>query len=366
MFATNCVNQPHQGTNRELIAAVLGQGGIGQVDIAAAYVTTSGARDLLETMNQSLGAQWPNVRKRWLIAFDYCRTDPVAAAMLKDLPQSRVKVHDGARVVEQKCIPTVPFHPKAFLFSGPSRHALFAGSGNISRSGLNTGHEVGLLLDCRPPAQHADAAIRAQIVAVQAWYELRWNDASLLTVPLANRYRAVFDNADNLRHPTPTDDDLAKPDARASTLSAKDLRKLRAANHFWIEAGNITKNLGRNKPGNQLMMKRLSRVFFGVPSRAVPQNSPLTKLSISFGGIPKEDCSLTFSDNAMDKLTLPLPGAGGPQEYDGKNLLFTRIKAGVFELQLGTAAQKAQWVRKSKAIAAHHEMPPQGREWGVF
>lgn len=366
VLVTGCVNQPHQRTNRDVVAEVLSIGGIDHVDIAAAYVTTGGARDLLETMEHSLGAAWTTVQKRWLIAFDYCRTEPVAAAMLKDLPQSLVRVHDGAHVVEQQCMPTIPFHPKAFLFRGPGRDALFAGSGNISRSGLNTGHEVGLLLDCRPPAQGADAAIRAQIADVQAWYELRWDAASRLTTALANRYRAVFDNADNLRHPTPTDDDRAKPDTRPSTLSAEDLRKLRAANHFWIEAGNITKNLGKSKPGNQLMMKRLSRVFFGVPARDVPQNSPLTTLTISYDGVPKSDCSLTFSDNGMDKLTLPLPGAGGPAKYDGKNLLFTRLKAGVFRLELGTAAQKEQWVKKSKAIEAHHAMPPQGREWGIF
>ncbi len=167
MLVTDCVNQPHQRTNRNAIADLLAHGGIQRVDVAVAYVTTGGARDLLETMRQSFGANWGAVQKRWLIAFDYCRTEPVAAKMLKDLPQSTVKVHDGARVVAQKGAPTIPFHPKAFLFRGPGRHALFAGSGNLSRSGLNTGHEVGLLLDCRPPADGTDAAIRNQIAAVQ-------------------------------------------------------------------------------------------------------------------------------------------------------------------------------------------------------
>jgi len=221
-------------------------------------------------------------------------------------------------------------------------------------------------MDCRPPADGTDTGMRAQLVAVQTWFELRWNAASPLTPALAARYQGVFDSVDNMKQPTPTDDDLAKPDARPSTLSAKDLHKLRAANHFWIEAGNITKNLGKSKPGNQLMMKRLSRVFFGVPASDVPQNSPLTTLTITYDDVPKLDCSLTFSDNGMDKLTLPIPGAGGPPKYDGKNLLFTRIKAGVFQLELGTASQKQQWLKKSKAVDAHHAMPPDGREWGTF
>lgn len=366
MLLTGCYSQPHPQTNRHAIELILGHGGIEHVDVAAAYATTGGVRDLLETMKGALGPQWDTVQKRWLVAFDYCRTEPAALRMLKSAPASTVKIHNGVNVVQQqRCIPQIPFHPKAYLFRGSDRHALFAGSGNISRSGLNTGHEVGLFLDCRPPADPADTPVRAQVVAVQGWFDARWNAASTLTAALANSYQKVYEDADNLRHPTPTDDDQAKPDAKPSTLSAEDLIKLRAANHLWIEAGNVTRNLGKNKPGNQLMMKRLSRVFFGVPPKDVPQNSPLTTLTISYDGHAKDDCSLTFSDNGMDKLTLPLPGDGGPDEYDGKSLLFTRIKAGHFELKIGSSVDKQKWIRKSKAVGASHRMA-QGRRWGVF
>lgn len=367
MLIYGSVTQPKGQSNRNLISTILRASEIHQVDVAAAYVTAGGARDLLNTLEDSLGAQWPLAQKRWLIAFDYCRTEPVAAKMLADAPQSSVRIHDGTRIVLQHgCIPKIPFHPKTFLFRGPGRHAVFAGSGNISRSGLNTGHEVGLLMDCRPPAAEGDASLRSKVEAVQAWYELSWAAAPRLTTALLAQYREIFDSTENLKHPTPTDDDHAKPDERPTTLTADDLRKLRACSHLWIEAGNVTKNLGPSKPGNQLMMKRLSRVFFGVPATDVPQNSPLTRVNIFYGGVPKDDCSLTFSDNGMDKLTLPLPGAGGPPSYDGKTLLFTRLKAGVFQLDLGTAAQKRDWIRKSKAIAAKHKMPAQGRRWGVF
>jgi hypothetical protein len=65
----------------------------------------------------------------------------------------------------------------------------------------------------------------------------------------------------------------------------------------------------------------------------------------------------------MDKLTLPVPGAGGPVAYDHQTLLFTRVKAGVFQLALGTAKQRKDWIDRSKKIDAHFKMP---REWGVF
>lgn len=366
MVFHDSVTQPHGKSNRELIANVLRAGGIDRVDVAAAYVTTGGARDLLETFLDCLDARWPTVQKRWLIAFDYCRTEPLAARMLAAAPRSAVRIHDGTRVLAQRCIPTTPFHPKAFVFKGPGRHAVFAGSGNVSRSGLNTGHEVGLLLDCQPPARESDAGMLNQIAAVQAWYDRTWNAATRFTAKLEAQYQRIFDSTENLRQPTPTDDDPAGPNPRPSSLTPEALRKLRACSHFWIEAGNVTKNLGRSRPGNQLMMKRLSRVFFGVPAADVPQNSPLTQVEVSYKGVSKPDCSLTFSDNAMDKLTLPIPGAGGPAAYDGQTLLFTRLKAGVFRLELGRASQTRDWVRKSQAIGAQYAMPPQGRRWGVF
>lgn len=366
MLIVDSVTQPHGKSNRDLISKILTVGGINQIDVAAAYVTIGGARDLLSTMKEHLGVQWETASKRWLIAFDYCRTEPIAAKMLADAPKSLVRIHDAVRVLRHNCNPIVPFHPKAFLFKGPKRHAVLAGSGNVSRSGLNTGHEVGLLFDCHSPTRSRGTEMRTQIKAVQAWYELKWRVAPPLTAALAAQYRTIFDAAENLRHPTPTDDDHAVPSVTKGSLTANDLRKLRACSHYWIEAGNVTKNLGPSKPGNQLMMKRLSRVFFGVPPDNVPQNSPLRQLEISYQGASKSDCSLTFSDNGMDKLTLPIPGAGGPAFYDGKTLLFIRKAAGVFQLEIGSQAERRNWIRKSDAIDGRQSMPPHGRQWGVF
>lgn len=365
MLAFNSVAQPNPRSARNVIASVLASGPLSDIDVAAAYVTTGGARDLLSTLRSGLAAAWPTVRKRWLISFDYCRTEPIAVGMLSSAPNSTVKIHDGSRIVRQKCIPTVPFHPKAFIFRSTNRHAVLAGSGNVSMSGLNTGFEAGLMLEWNSPTGGQDAAARSAINSIQTWYNSAWTSASPLNLALITQYKRIYEDADNLRHPTPTEDDAVPAAPGPSSLSALNLRKLRVCRHFWIEAGNITKNLGPSRPGNQLMMKRLSRVFFGVPATNVPQNSPLTTMQISYGGFQKPDCSLTFSDNGMDKLTLPVPGAGGPPVYDNQNLLFTRDGAGAFTVRLGTAAQKAQWVKNSKAVQAHFVMP-HGREWGVF
>ncbi len=80
----------------------------------------------------------------------------------------------------------------------------------------------------------------------------------------------------------------------------------------------------------------------------------------------REDCSLTFSDNKMDKLVLPIPGDGGPVSYDNEVLMFERIGPGIFKLMLGKQSEIVSWKRKSQRIDASFRMSGGGRQWGVF
>ena len=197
------------------------------------------------------------------------------------------------------------------------------------------------------------------------WFSAIWNGATPLSQPLLASYSQLFEHKDNLKAPAPTEDDVASTDTGRGALSTKDLQKLRVCRHFWIDAGNITKNRGPNLPGNQLMMKRLSRVFFGFGSTAVPENTHIGDVEISINAGQGAQFSLTYSDNKMDKLVLPIPGAGGPPVYDNKYLLFRRAKPGAFELTLGSKTLKAQWLKRSSAIDGAFKMQS-GREWGVF
>ena len=366
MIVHDHVTQPRGKSNLDLISQVLQAGPVSRIDVAAAYVTLGGARDLLSAFANCLGERGPTGQKSGLVSVDYCRTEPIATKLLSAAPASAVRIHDGEALVLRKCIPKRPFHPKTFIFRGEERIAVFAGSGNVSRSGLNTGHEVGILLDCRQPVGARDAAARAQIGSIQSWYDATWNAADALSPGLAASYETIFNSTENLNNLVPTDDDPVPPSQGRSSLTPMDLRKLRACSHFWIQAGNVTRNLGKSRPGNQLMMKRLSRVFFGVPATDVQQNSPLRRVSIVYGGVPKTDCSLTFSDNGMDKLTLPIPGDGGPAKYDGQTLMFKRLGPGTVERHLGSTKQSRHWMAQSKDIAALYAMPPDGRSWGVF
>lgn len=359
------VAQPNT-TTLNAIAQALSSGHVEAIDVAAAYVTSSGARDLIKVINDSLGGRNANVRKRWITSFDYMRTQPVALEGLLALPRSVVKIHDADFCLDNQCVPKTPFHPKTFIFSGGTTVCALAGSGNVSRSGLSRGYEAGLAVYIDRSIAGESASALTAIANLQAWFDGDWRTAARLNAPLLLKYRTLYESAQNLSSPVPTDDDVVPSDPGRGGLTSTDVRKLRACESLWIEADrHITKNLGPHRPGNQLMMKRLSRVFFGFPSMALPPNSPIGSVQISYGGGAAKTCSLTYSDNGMDKLTLPLPGTDGPAAYDGQLLLFQAVGPDEFKLSIGTAADKTRWQRKSNAIGGAFKMSS-GRQWGVF
>lgn len=364
MSQVNYVAQPSIRTTLDALQAILQSGGVERLDIAGAYVTSSGAHDLLQMASNTLGGDWGAIQKRWITSFDYCRTEPAALNCLLSLPNSSIRIHDAPFCLEHRGAPRVPFHPKTFLIHTNQRDHILAGSGNISRSGLSRGIEAGLVLSVsRIP--HAELTATAAIRDMHKWFLTTWRASTTLTSPLLARYSQLFERLDNLKAPAPTEDDVASTDTGPGALSMRDLQRLRMCRHFWVEAGNITKNRGPNLPGNQLMMKRLSRVFFGFASTSVPENTHIGDVEISLNGDQGALFSLTYSDNKMDKLILPIPGAGGPPAYDNKCLLFERTMPGVFELTIGTTAAGNRWRRRSAAIDGAFRMAS-GRKWGVF
>lgn len=364
MSEVSYIAQPAARTTLDAIGTIAKDSDLTKLDIAAAYVTSSGAYDLLNRIDATLGANWAGVKKRWITSFDYCRTQPIALETLLSLPASSVRVYDAPFCLAHGGMPKVPFHPKAFLFRGKDKDFALAGSGNLSRSGLSKGVEVGLTLavNRKHPVEPSSAA---SMKGLRRWYEKVWDDATPLDAALLKRYVKLFESVPNLAHPATTEDDLASGETTKGALTSKDLQKLRVCSHFWIEAGNITKNRGPHLPGNQLMMKRLSRVFFGYDPTPVPENTVIGSVDISYNGGPFAAYTLSYSDNKMDKLNLPMPGTIGPAAYDNQYLLFREVGPHLFNLTIGTKADKAGWVKKSKAIDADFKMSS-GREWGVF
>jgi HKD family nuclease len=364
MIQVDYIAQPASRTTLDAIERIAQSAGVETMDVAAAYITSGGVTDLVKRTSATLGGAWKDVKKRWITSFDYCRTDPVALAVLLSVPSSSVRIHDAHFCLEHGGMPKVPFHPKAFLFRSNQRDYVLAGSGNVSRSGLSRGMEAGLVIDVNrigPNEPTSSAAVNA----LRAWFSTAWNNATPLDAPLLARYGKLFESAENLKSPVPTEDDLASSDIGSGALSGKDLQKLRVCRHFWTEAGNITKNRGPNLPGNQLMMKRLTRAFFGFNPTAVPENTLIGTVDMCFDAGATGQYSLTYSDNKMDKLNLPMPGSDGPPSYDNQCLLFRRMTPKLFKLTLGTKSDRATWLKSSRAIDGAFKMTS-GREWGVF
>lgn len=265
-------------------------------------------------------------------------------------------------------MPLRPFHPKTFIIRGPEAEFVLAGSGNLSKSGLCRGHEAGLAIGLEKPyAKGSAASVAANAVGeFGAWFDALWGDAKPLSDSLLRRYTDSYESQPNLTYPTPTDDDIVPQETRRGQITATDLRKLRACRHLWVSGGKITPNLGEDRPGNQLMLKRLTRVFFGIPAIDVPRKTHLGYVHISYDGGVARECSLNFAHNGMDRVTLPLPGTEGPTKYDNENLIFRRIGPGRFDLVTGSKAQLASWHKRSKSIDASFQMPAGGRQWGVF
>jgi HKD family nuclease len=355
------VLQPGPNSTLETIRRCLASKFSTHLDVAVAYITSSGLRTLIQVFEDELGNDLDGISIRWLTSFDYKRTDPAALSRILELQDERVRIHQGQSILSKDCIPSTPFHPKVFIFRGDAEQRVLAGSGNLSYSGLVRGHEAGFL------ATNADgnAPIAASVNSYLKWYEGLYHAGDNLNESLFSRYKEQYDKRENLEAPTLTDDDFLPLSQSRTALSLIDLRKIRASRRMWISAGNITKNRGVNLPGNQLMMKRMTRVFFGIPAIDVPVDSLLGRFGIAYENDEYKECTLSYSNNNMDKLTLPIPNNGGPTTYDQSTILLERVQPSKFQLTLAGPGDRKRWKSKSNSIDGHFEMNG-GREWGVF
>ncbi len=323
---------------------------------AMAYATHSGVAELVDLLGVP-PSTWNQVRKKWLVGIDFCRSDPIALTHLNRLKRSELRVFDGEFVVNRRgCVPRTSFHPKLFEFRGEERSAVVAGSGNLSRTGLRIGVEAGI---------YVSRVNAADVEALDGWFDRQWSRATPIDTILS-LYEYRHRDSDNRRNPVPTEDDVAPASANLQAhLGPAELRKLKTCTHLWIQAGNLHANRGSNQPGNQLMMKRNTRVFFGFPAIDLPTDTAIGNIAIEYQGNLRSDCSLRFSNNSMDVQTLPIPGTEGPAKYDQETICFERIGVRRFRLLIGNSREKSRWKRASRAIDGAFKMKS-GREWGVF
>ena len=352
LLATNAGDRRYM----DMIRAAFEQTQPQRICAAVAYATHSGVAELDAALSKLQG--WNKTRKQWLVGIDYCRSDPVALAHLDKLPYSNVRVFDGDFVSKRKgCVPRYSYHPKAYLILGDKRSTVVVGSGNLSYTGLLQGIEAG--------ASISETKSVTVVKGMHSWFVRNWRRATSLK-NIEEKYEKQYGSDGNRRHPMVSEEEAVPESAsKRGQLGPEELRKLRVCRHLWIEAGNITRNRGPNLPGNQLMMKRNSRVFFGFEASDLELNTLVGHATIQFGGNAPKPCPLRYSDNSMDVLTLPVPGSEGPAEYDNQTLHFEQTGVRRFRLSIGGRADVRRWQSRSATIDGKLAMKG-GRQWGVY
>lgn len=332
---------------------------------AVAYATVGGVAILEKVLSDATGPSWPGLRKRWLVGVDWCRSDPPALARLSQLPTSEVRVPGGAAIVTRAgCSPSVTFHPKLYLLSGDQAQAVICGSGNLSANALLRGCECGhLLTEDRGPGPDSDP----HVTELSRWFEEAW-DAGTPYDSIADAYERRCIARIRSGALAPTEDDepppLAGGGSPRAALTDQQLRELRTFPQLWVEAGALGANLGQGRPGNQLDMKRFTRVFFGVAPLDVPNDTELRRVTLIWRGEPYPDRTLRYANNGMDKLNVP--PVADPRFYENKTLLLRRRDDGSFDFEVGGARLRKDWLRRSRTGGAVYTMSPGRRRWGLF
>lgn len=265
---------------------------------AFAYVTDSGAAQVTTQLSALIGT---DRHCRWVFGFDYGRSHPTAIRKLAGIGRSEVRIYDGDYVLQsQGFAPRTSYHLKTALTQSEDGYPCkqIVGSGNLSASGLLSGIEAGCVIDYSMVSQiHGEALLSTleeiwksstPLEKVIDKYEMLH---AVVTLPKVN----VIDNS--------------------SVLNATRL--------FWIDVGYVTKNRGANKPGNQFDLPKGSHIYLGLQKMPNPElNSILGELRIRTPIGTVVERSLRYGNNAMEKLTLPIPEEYGYQCYDGKILTF--------------------------------------------
>lgn len=268
---------------------------------AFSYITDSGVALIESSLRELLNERESN---RWLISFDYGRSQPSAIRRLAAFGNNQIRVHDGIRVVESEGFrPRVSFHMKTALTFSSTRtpHKQLVGSGNLSASGLTFGIEAGCLLD------YTLADIDGTVELIDTLEEL-WHQAT----PVEDVIDLYEENYSIFSQPTLSPQRESALDNEPSV--------------FWIDVGYVTRNRGINRPGNQFDLPRGAHVYLGLLEVENPElNSNLGLIKIRAINGEVIERNLRFGNNSMEKLTLPLPEQYGYGAYDGKILTFELV-----------------------------------------
>lgn len=353
------IPQPASARLIDSLCSALADNRYTEMKAAVAYATTSGVRELADSIRQT------TLSLKWLTAIDWFRSEPAALGSLDGLRRSTVRIHNGREVVGRPgCVPRSAFHPKAFLFTGPDSALLISGSGNLSANGLRRGIELGTIIAATSRASRANRDAQQALGDVRTWFDTLWRAADGYA-SLAGEYTTKF----ALRPAAAAVMDFGDPpEPGAGRFTAEQLAQVSHAETMWIEAGNLTASTSQT-PGHQLMMRPYTRVFFGVLASPVPRMTHLGDVLIRFGSATPVFRSIEYAHNSMDRLNLPHSDGIQHARYDGETLVF-RKRPGrgtvVFELTVASKSDVARLKRSSQRNGLAFKMSGPGREFGFI
>ncbi len=291
MYALAIQGPGNEGVVSRAITSAARAGPYLRLRAAYAYASSGGVLELVDVLRKTMPA-FGTVEKYWLISFDFGLTDPRAVELLASLPNSNVRIPNAREVLAStRLAPARTFHPKTLILDqGTSGRtvpfAVVIGSANLTISGLRAGSEdISVASWVRTPTTKSrqlelDAAIRGA-----ARFDRAWRAADPISRSLLDEYRA--------RKParsTPEDSNRrVREIERERVIGFDQAAAIAASSRVWVEVENVAENLGPRKPGNQLHLRRGTRVFFGVSAREVPK---MTQLAISIScsaGVPSQD-----------------------------------------------------------------------------
>ena len=337
-----------------------------RVRSAVAYATLHGCQDLIGKYSRSM-RNWSRIHKQWLISIDFGRTEATALEFLAALPNSEVRIPDAEDLLRHRLIPARCFHPKTVIFDCGTDElrlpvALFIGSANLTRSGILTGVEHATSMVWLEPLTRSESRQFNELREELRWWEEAWQSASILTPSLVTRYNAV-------RPVLPREDSsrsvnrFASPNPRVVEIQPGAAWS--CARCFWVQTRQLYRNLNFGNIGNQVDLRRGTRVYFGCAPDVVPPNTVMGHVDLQYDQFPPRNCSVRFGDNQMDKINLPVPGEDGPATYDNSVIHFERTGPSRFRIRLGTNAEITQWTQRSELQGLRYTLAG-GRAFGFY
>lgn len=360
-----------QGTIAAEIECLAAAGDFDRVRAIFAFATESGTQELIESLTEGWTGDWAKAQKRWLISADFGFTEPRALHALSGLPNSQVRIPDAPYLLDHLLKPRTTHHAKSLVLDRRSRGAsgapfgLMVGSANLTVSALTGNFEAATVAAWGDPLDEQDRARLASAEAQVKELDRVWRRATKLDDAVLEKYQKVRERVCKAR-PWPEQERRSMVrDAKEMNAGSFELAAaLRAATKFWIQTGNMYKNLGED--GNQVDMKAGTRVFFGFSNRKVPVNELLGEIELAYWGRLPTARHVRYGNNSMDKIYLPNPGTeGAPASYINETLLFERRRNGQFRFKVGTSDEPEAWKKESERQGTAFKMQG-GREFGAF